>query len=389
MRVEQRLILLMAVLVVAVRVLAGLEADRRRAPSDAATAATASRLARFAPSEGTVLLEDDFEGPDGVITSNEHYEAAHFPLRGASRPSNPSPLWECESGWFFRSGGWGYSGRPADWANRFFFRINSRSFAIGDARITWGYRSAKFGDGGYPTRPTDAADLWLRLRSQYDLYVFQFDRQNDGVVAKRKVPAQGWSGPATLLANRGVYYTIPTDEAQPVLGPGKQLVPWSAVQDRLPASERAKPGFPNLAHDATTEYDFAVVIRNLPGGKVRIQGYRAGVLVFSATDDGRSGIAANGDTQGEHVDKGYFASVPGWQSAWAAPITEPGAIGLRADNLQLWISHVRVTALEASESASAEPAESGAAGAARDAPATRPTPTDATLESEGDPNEEE
>lgn len=294
---------------------------------------------------GPVIVQDSFEGADGVVTSHEHYAEAQFPLGGTSSPSNPSPVWEGDSGWFFRRGNWGYSGRPSDWRDRYFFRMNTRNFAIRDAAVSWRYRSAQFGEDGYPSESADAVDVWVRYQTQYNLYAFQFDRTNDGVQAKRKIPADGWSGPKALVANKGVYYTLPTDADQPVLGAGKYLVPWRAVSDRLPAGERAKPGFPNLAHDGRTAYEFEVTVRNLPGGKVQIQAYRAGVLVYSATDDGRSAVAANGETQGLHVDRGYYETVPGWQSSWAAPITNAGATGFRADDIQFWITNFVVRGL--------------------------------------------
>jgi hypothetical protein len=79
------------------------------------------------------------------------------------------------------------------------------------------------------------------------------------------------------------------------------------------------------------------------GTSVEIQAWRAGVLVYSATDDGRSGIAANGETQGLHMDRGYYNTVPGWQPSWGKPITAPGASGFRADNIQFWLKDFLVT----------------------------------------------
>jgi len=85
-----------------------------------------------------------------------------------------------------------------------------------------------------------------------------------------------------------------------------------------------------------TPYDFKVRVQNVPSG-VQIKAWRAGVLIYSATDDGRSGVAANGETQGVHIDRGYYNSVPGWQAAWGRPITTPGGSGFRADNIKFWL----------------------------------------------------
>jgi hypothetical protein len=140
-----------------------------------------------------------------------------------------------------------------------------------------------------------------------------------------------------------VYYSLPTDAAQPLFGAGVYCVAWAGVGNLLPAAERSKPGFPALAHDGVTPYDFRVQVKNV-GASVQIQAWRAGVLVFSATDDGRSGIAANGETQGTHIDRGYFNSVAGWQTAWGRPITAPGASGFRADNIKFWLRDFTVVA---------------------------------------------
>jgi hypothetical protein len=337
------------VLVAVAMVLAGAEEPPppTASPAPSPTVTAAPRAER----QDDVIVRDNFEGEDGLITSHEFYNSASFPSGGSSWVSNPSPIWEGDSGYFYRQGKWGFSGRPADWHDRYFFRMNTRTFEIGDASISWKYRSAHFGEDGFPTESSDAVDLWLRYQTEYDVYVFQFDRTDDGIQAKRKVPAQGWRGPANLVANKGVYYTLPTDADQPVVGAGKFLVTWESLRDVLPPSEKDKPNFPKLAHDGTTAYDFRVTVRNLVGGKVQIQAYRAGALVYSTTDDGRSAVAANGETQGAHVDRGLFDTVTGWQPHWARPITHPGASGFRADDIKFWVSGFEVRRLAATDAA--------------------------------------
>ncbi len=310
-------------------------------PVSTATPPTPAPTATATPTTGGAIFADTLAGSDGIITSSEYYAFADFPRGGTSLPSNPSALWEGDSGTLFRQSDWGYSGRPIDWESKYFYRFNTRSFAIGDATISWTYRSAPFGQEGYAVEGADAVDVWLRYQTQYNLYVLQFDRTNDCVQAKRKVPAQGWSGPSNQIANQGVYYSLPTDAAQPIFGAGAYCVSWAGVSNLLPASERTKPRFPALAHDSATPYDFQARVQNV-GTNVRIQLWRAGVLVYSATDDGRSGISANGETQGTHIDRGYYNSVIGWQPAWGRPITVPGASGFRADNVKFWFRDFRV-----------------------------------------------
>ncbi|MNF92232.1 hypothetical protein D3C84_748690 [compost metagenome] len=225
---------------------------------------------------------------------------------------------------------WGYSGKPNEWGDRWFFRTNTRNFNIGNATITWKYKSAPFGQDGYAVESSDAVDLWLRYQTQYNLYTLQFDRTNGVVVVKRKVPATGWTGPSNLIANNGVYYTLYTDAEQPVYGAGQQAIAW------------AGRGLSNLAHDSSTVYNFQAKVTNKPGGTVQIQLWRDNVLVGSWLDNS-NGTAANGATLSSHVSAGYYNSVPGWQASWGLPITNAGASGFRADNIKFWFDDFKVT----------------------------------------------
>jgi len=72
-------------------------------------------LANAAGASNSVVLEDDFAGDDGVITGHDFYAPAPFPSNGTSQPTNPSSLWEGDTGYFYRQDQWGYSGRPSDW----------------------------------------------------------------------------------------------------------------------------------------------------------------------------------------------------------------------------------------------------------------------------------
>jgi hypothetical protein len=313
--------------------------------SSTSSSTTSSSTTSTTIPAGASTIQDSFDGLDGVITSPLYYLSASFPGGGTSKSTNPSELWEGDSGTFHRQGAWGYSGRPIDWANKYFFRYNTRNFNVGDATIAWQYRSGAFGQDGYAVEGSDATGVWLRYQTQYNLYVWQFDRTNSCMQLKRKVPGQNWTGPANLVSNKGVYYSLPTDSAQPIFGANQYCITWEGVRSLLPASEAAKPGFPKLAHDSVTTYDFKATVKTLPNGTVQIQGYRAGVLVYSATDDGRNGLAANGETQGVHVYRGYYNSVTGWQSAWGLPITQPGATGFRADNIPFWLDNFTVQPL--------------------------------------------
>ena len=102
---------------------------------------------------------------------------------------------------------------PNAWSDRFFFRLNTQDTAR-DQVVSFNYKSAPFGQDGFPVEGGDAADIWLRYQTQYWLYVVQFDRVNNCIVAKRKVPTNDngqWGGSSSLISNKGVYYTLLTD----------------------------------------------------------------------------------------------------------------------------------------------------------------------------------
>jgi len=285
------------------------------------------------PSSGPIIVQDDFNSYTNgqIITDYTTYLSTPFPNGGTSGPGNPSSLWEADTGKFVADNGWGYSGKPNEWGDRWFFRTNTRNFDIGDATINWKYRSAPYGQDGYAVESSDAVDLWLRYQTQYNLYVLQFDRTNNAVVAKRKVPATGWTGPSNLISNKGVYYSLVTDDEQPIWGAGKQAITWGGHS------------LPNLAHDSTTIYNFKAKETNKPGGTVQIQLWRDDILIASWLDN-NDGTAANGETLGYHVSKGYYNSVPDWETWWGQPITRAGASGFRADNIKFWIDDFVVTA---------------------------------------------
>jgi hypothetical protein len=106
-------------------------------PSPTASPIPAPATSSAPSPQGDVIVADAFEAEDGLVTSHEHYTPGAFPFGGASLSSNPSPVWEGDSGFFYRQAHWGYSGRPRDWKDRYFFRMNTRNFNIQEAAISW------------------------------------------------------------------------------------------------------------------------------------------------------------------------------------------------------------------------------------------------------------
>lgn len=326
-------------------------------------------------SGSSTKMTDNFEGytNGAVITQSENasvpsqtwYNFANFPGAGSSGPDNISTKWEADTGWLYASqdssgNKWGYSGRPIDWTDEFFFRLNTQATAK-DAKVSFTYKSAPFGQDGFAPDSAAAVDIWLRYQSQYWLYVLQFDRTNDGIVCKKKVPSNDngqWGGASNQISNKGVYYELFTNANQPIFGAGQQFISWSGVQGLLGA-ESGKPNFPNLAHDGTTSggttYDFRAEITTYDGGGpflyVQIQLFRGNVLVGSWVDD-NTGTTANGRTFQQDWNAGYYNGVTGFNANWGFPIYTTGKSGLRADNIKLWIDNFSLVDMSVSGTSS-------------------------------------
>ena len=275
-----------------------------------------------------IVFTERFDGSAQLVDTAQYLHGL-FPLNGFS----PVPgAWQADTGWLFQSNGWGYTGRPSDYGSPAFFRAYTHFNDIADAEFTWQYRSAAFGDGVYPTNGGDAVDLWLRYQTQYNLYALQFDRNDGRIYVKRKIPYN----PGT--SNHGNYYEIPLDATSPGYRPGKRYTAWNEL------------GLAPLLHDSYTVYTFRATAISVANG-VQFRLWRDGVLVFSAIDDGASGIryptSTTTATQQQDLASGLYndSSVPGWQPEWGRPIRTAGSTGFRADNVQAWFDNFTVNGL--------------------------------------------
>jgi len=308
------------------------------------------------------VVSETFEsyGDDVLLTTSDDYEFAEFPDRGQGGATNSSTLFEADTGWLYTdvdaSGTvWAYSGRPIDWPDKYFFRVNTQAnLDVADQVVSFNYKSAAFGADGYGVEGGDATDIWLRYQNQYWLYIVQFDRTNNCIVAKRKVPAgtaAQYGGNDSHISNKGVYYTLYTNANQPIFGAGQQCISWAGVQSLLSA-ESGKPGFPNLAHDGTsatgTVYKFEARVTTYNGGGafnyVQLQLFRGNVLVGSWVDN-NLGTNAGGQTFQADWNAGYYNAVPGSSTAWGYPIYTAGATGLRSDNIKVWFDNFQYNAI--------------------------------------------
>lgn len=299
--------------------------------------------------QASVVMSDDFQSysSNATITNDTTYNFANFPGAGSSGLSNPSTKWEMDTGSFIaktNSGGqkWGYLPTTD------LFRLNTQATAK-DAVITWTYKS---------TTAQTAVDVWLRYQTQYWLYALQFDRSDNCLVAKRKLPtntsASGeWGGVATghgaEIANKGVYYVLRIDADTPAHVGGacnQDGVTWTQV------------GGTNLAHDGTldggTSYDFKATITTIPAANAKcnksfdctqLQIFRGGVLYASWTDK-NDGLNFNATrTLQQDCDAGWYTTVTGYTSDWCKPIYTTGKSGFRNDEntQEVWIDNFTMT----------------------------------------------
>ena len=220
-----------------------------------------------------------------------------------------------------------------------------------EAVVQWRYKAAT---------ENNATDVWLRLQTQYQLYALQFDRGDDCLVAKRKMPtntsATGeWGGVAAgrggEIANKGVYYVLRIDSDQPAHtgGPCNQDgVRWTDLT----------MGTSTITHDGTTSggttYTFKATAHTVPAGTgtctgvafdcVQIQLFRGGTLVASWTDKNNGLNSSAARTLQQDCDAGYYAGVTGYQASWCLPIYAAGLSGFRNDDVQMiWIDDFSLT----------------------------------------------
>ena len=162
--------------------------------------------ASAAPPAGTVLLQDKFKTGNGHgLITNEY--AFRNP---ADRKAVRSRRWVVTSGSLFvkNRGGWSgvpdgckpdrYSKRCNDSA---VFRMNTRrsDFVNVDVSVRLLNRSLTT-TPRTPAKATDGIHIWLRHRSEVELYAVSVNRRDSTMVIKKKCPG----GPS----NGGTYYTL-------------------------------------------------------------------------------------------------------------------------------------------------------------------------------------
>jgi hypothetical protein len=300
-----------------------------------------------APAAPRLVVEDSMASyaSGATVTDSSFYTSGTFPFNGTSSGSNPSSIWECGTGGLYADHGWGWSNLPTFVGTTNHFRCTTRSFDVKHQMVTWTYKSAAYGVGGYSVTGTEAIDVWLRYITQFNLYALQFDRTDGRIYLKRKVPADASyvtaGGAGGLIANNGIYYIVKTDNQQPVFGVDSPYATW--------VGQSLSPPQHNATSTTGAQYEMAATIDTIgwSGGLplVQVQLWRDGILVASWTDS-NLGIDANSATLAAAVTAGYFTGTAGYQPTWYTPIDSHGGSGWRADNIQVWVKDFKLWDLD-------------------------------------------
>ena len=145
-----------------------------------------------------------FDGPDGLIT-NEYAE-----WNPNSTDARVSPDWRMTSGSLFSRNGAAYSGKPddigpdatsTDGTNSAVFRLRTRRFDFQDTRVTTRLKVDRLtSTDSTPAVAWDGIHIFLRYKSQYQLYYASVARRDGRLVIKKKCLGGSTNG--------GTYYSL-------------------------------------------------------------------------------------------------------------------------------------------------------------------------------------
>jgi hypothetical protein len=203
---------------------------------------------------------------DSTLVTNEY--AYWNPARADSRRSS---TWTMTSGSLFNRAGSGYTGKIDDGrpdaksaisTDSSTFRLHTVRNDFADVNVAFKLSVAELSS----TRRTppayyDGVHIWLRFRSQFNLYAVSVARRDGKVVIKKKCPVGS--------SNDGTYYTL----GKEIAGSPITLLSWSAVS----ASARNNPSG-------------TVTIALSAGGKVLVSAVDTGIGCAPITEAGAVGI---------------------------------------------------------------------------------------------------
>ena len=185
------------------------------------------------------VIEDSFTGPDGLIAAEK------------SKTADPTP-WDVTSGSLFRDAGEGWTGRP-DAGQRpgdtgsAVFRMVSQQRDLSNVHMSLRLKVDGLSESDRtPAQTYDGAHIWLRYKSDRELYAVSVDRRDGTMVIKKKCVGGDENG--------GTYYELD----RPIVDAPIPFGQWQQVE---------------------------VSVRDLPDGTVAISASRDG-RVFEAVDRG-------------------------------------------------------------------------------------------------------
>ncbi len=171
----------------------------------------------------SLLLDETFDGPDGLVTSEYAFPGRNDDTCAAELDSN-SPF-VMSSGTLFRMGGQGYTG-PATEANdndiicdpsmnptedaktnSWDFRLNTKQNDFANVRVSMDYTVLAHDNqnGENANQSFDGLHLWLGFQDEANLYAVSFFRFDGTVVVKKKL---GTDQQGEDVSNGGEYFDL-------------------------------------------------------------------------------------------------------------------------------------------------------------------------------------
>lgn len=216
------------------------------------TTSTTSTTTTTVPAGGAVLVADEFDRPDGLLTNEYAYWNPSAPDRVAD------PIWLLNSGSIFTVEGTGWSGIPDDrepnatssnGTDSAIFRMITARTGMSGVEVSFRLRNQGFSStASTPSVAWDGIHVMMRYASEESLYYASVNRRDGTTQIKKKVPG----GPS----NGGTYYTLSSG---------------------------------NFSFSQNVWQDVKASIVTQADGSVRIQLWANGALVAAATDTGVGG----------------------------------------------------------------------------------------------------
>ena len=138
-------------------------------------------------------ISDSFQGPDGLISSEDH-------------PVDEGSPWLMTSGSLFRANGAGWTGRPDSGESpgetgSAVFRMVSRDNGFGDVDMSLSLQVDDLVETTRtPAQDYDGAHIWVRYQSDQQLYAVSVDRRDATMIIKKKCAGGDTNG--------GTYYDL-------------------------------------------------------------------------------------------------------------------------------------------------------------------------------------